>query len=264
MLQHVAPKDDMDEAELPSELHRQMLMMRRLFIDRAIFTFPGLTKVMLETLAKPRTFIILGRLRTIGSVDGVSADVQDACLRRMQTFARLASQVFEAEFPNFTAMASFRVFALSSRSRGNANLSSASENDQETCLRRLAQTLNIAPADLIYQFRVFEPYAGQVFAQRSCSNLEAWAQVVKQLRNKESDALLPALTRYAAWTSSSCECERTFAITSELRRGFSGTGGRGWATPSVRGLILKSLVLIRGVPRITLTLGCRQLGAVIV
>lgn len=255
----------MDEAELPSEFHRQELMLRRLFVEGAIFTFPGLTKVMLETLRKPRTFIVQGRLKTIGSCHGPSGDVRDACLRRMQAFARLAAQVLEAEFPNFSLLSSFRVFALSDRSR-RAILNNSSDTDQETCLRRLAQVFAIMPEDLINQFRHFEPYAEQVYAQRSCSNLDAWAKVVTSLRRRRSDALLSVLTRYAAWISSSCGVERTFAKTSGLRRGLRQEGGR--LTPRLGGqLPVREAWVWKIWPLqcselcpITCRLGCGQLG----
>ena len=239
-------RSDVDEAELPAELERHILIMRRLFCDGAVVEFQSLTKVMLQILSTPRTFIILGRPKTIGSLTGVNPEVVYACLRRMQAFVALASQVIAAEFPHFDIVASFRVFALSDRGRGNSEPSLAAtagqgssagtagpqnlaataklRRDQETCLKRLAQVVGVCSFDLVHQFQSIEPYACQLFKQQSTSNLHAWSTAVhKMKKTRPVGALLEVLIRYAAWVASSSDVERTFAKTSALRKGHSVT-----------------------------------------
>ena len=87
------------------------MIIRKLFVDRECLTIPGFTYIMMETLKRPRTYILHGMTKTVGSTDGVSQGVVAACLRRMTKFSVLVSAVLAAEFRTFHIMPEFRVFS---------------------------------------------------------------------------------------------------------------------------------------------------------
>ena len=95
---------------MPAECFMHDKIIHKLFVERECLTIPGFTYIMMETLKRPRTYILHGKPKTVGSTDGVSQGVVDACLRRMAKFSVLVSAVLAAEFPTFHIMSSFRVF----------------------------------------------------------------------------------------------------------------------------------------------------------
>ena len=77
------------------------------------------------------------------------------------------------------------------------------------------------------EYEVFLPYAEQYYMTHCCPTREAWAAALKRLthtRPQSGRCLRAVLVRYAAWTSSSSSCERTFAKTKQLRGGQSEDG----------------------------------------
>ena len=121
--------DDVDEAEMPAECYMHGKIIHKLFVERECLTVPGFTYIMMETLKRPRTYILHGKAKTVGSTDGVSQGVVDACLRRMTKFSVLVSAVLAAEFPTFHIMSAFRVFSLSQNKRSEAGHGSAATAD---------------------------------------------------------------------------------------------------------------------------------------
>ena len=194
------------EAEMPAECFMHDKIIHKLFVERECLTIPRFTYIMMETLKRPRTYILHGMANTVGSTDGVSQGVVDACLRRMTKFSVLVSAVLAAEFPTFHIMSAFRVFSLSQNKRSAAGHGSAAKadlrEDRCACLQRLAQCIDIDPKTLIMEYEVFLPYAEQYYMSHSCPTREAWAAALKSLTRTRTQAgrcLCAVLVQYAAW-----------------------------------------------------------------
>ena len=98
-----------------------------------------------------------------------------------------------------------------------------------SCLQRIARALSLCAASLMEEFHTFQPRAAKHHrAAASCTTIAAWKAAVMKARSHPStraahpsDTLLLALARLAAWSSSSSQVERGFAVTSGLRGGQS-------------------------------------------
>ena len=138
-----------DEAELPAQFHRHVQIIRRLFTDGEVLRIPGLTKIMLDSLQKPRTYIVRGQPKTLGSLVGPDSAIVDRCMARMKAYTILVAKVVEAEFPHFELLAAFRVFSLSKHKTGVQDI----EADQQKCLQKLAACVGVSEQDLVMQFK---------------------------------------------------------------------------------------------------------------
>ena len=217
----IADKDDVDEAEFPDELERYNAVMHKMFIEGMVMYTPGCTQVMLQTLLTPRTFLLQGVAHTLGSTDGVPADVVRRCLARMAAWSMMAKSIIVAEFPNYELMASLNAFTLSAttRSRKTATVSGS----QHKMLTKLGQSLELPTEDVIAEFHHFEPIARACMKRMSCGTVEAWkrATQVRKTCLMSAEMLKKCLARLAAWSSSSSDVERGFVITSSLKKGKS-------------------------------------------
>ena len=138
---------------MPASCFMSDTITRKLCAYRECLTTPGFTRIMMET--RPRTHILHGKPKTVGSTDGVSQGVVDVCLRRMTKFSVLVSAVLAAEFPTFHIMSAFRVFSLSQNKRSEAGHGSAAtadlREDRRVCLQRVAQCIGIDPTTFILE-----------------------------------------------------------------------------------------------------------------
>ena len=213
------------------EFHMHNDIIKKLFYDRECLRMPGFTRIMIDTIKRPRTYIIRGVAKTVGTAVGPSEALLNATFGRMQKFSTLVTAVLAAEFPAFDLLASFRAFSLSNQKRVEAGAGLAAtadlREDRQTCLKRLAQCLNLNEPLLCSEFEAHAPYALAYFRSNECSNHEAWATALRQLqksRKQNADTLRAVLCRYAAWVSSSADTERTFSRTSGRRMGQSEDG----------------------------------------
>ena len=60
--------DDFDEAELPQELDLYRSTLERLFIDGLCLQVPGMTKLMMGYLEKPRNLLVADVAKTLGGL----------------------------------------------------------------------------------------------------------------------------------------------------------------------------------------------------
>ena len=136
---------------MPAECFMHDKIIHKFFVDRECLRIQGVTSIMMETLKRPRMYILHGRPKTVGSTDGVKWSVVEACLQRMTKFSVLVSAVLAAEFPTFHVMSSFRVFSLSQNKRSEVGHGSAAtadlREDRRFCLRLLAQCIVVDPND---------------------------------------------------------------------------------------------------------------------
>lgn len=159
-------QSNLDEAELPEKQDRLTTIIHSLFVEGQCLHIPGVTSVALKTLRMPRTYIINNTLKTIGSSDGPSEEIVTRCLRRMSVWAKLATSVIEAEFPDWEVVSNFKVFHLPLTSQANVALQrQAVSAERKACLRRLAKTIGVPEDELIAEFYHFEPFA---MKKKSC------------------------------------------------------------------------------------------------
>jgi hypothetical protein len=217
-------KSDLDEAMLPTMMSEFDIKITRLFVQGQCIHVPGMTMVMMNNLMRPRTYLVRGVPKSIGHRDGVSHVIVTRCLKRMATWATLAKSVMCAEFSDWELLASFQIFSLA-RNGGDVKTSAA---DKLVHLKRLATAIGIDADDLATEFFHFEPIAIKMYRSKTTSNFNAWADVVRRTRKRKgtamrhpSDNLVACLARYGAWSSSSCDVERGFAVSSELMGGYS-------------------------------------------
>lgn len=218
-------RSDFDEAGLPALLDECQCILEHLFKKGQCLHVPGMTGVMVQTLRRPRTYLVKGVPKTVGSVDGVSEEVKMRCLRRMAAWTTLAHVVLQSEFPDWDLLSSFQVFSLS---KSRTTSTTAADGSRKVFLDRLAASIGICPIELYEQFNHFEPIAAKNMQRMKCTNFEAWRDAVLARRSTNilrakypSDALLRALARYGTWTASSSDVERGFAQSSRLKGGSS-------------------------------------------
>lgn len=223
-LVRICDDEELDEAELPQDIMAQETVLRSLFLDKACLNFPGFTKVALQTLKRPRTFVLrAGFVKTFGSAAGVSQAVVDQCFSRMRPIIEVSSKVIAAEYPEHDILHSFHVFALSGRS-GRSDLHGQRRSEgQNEGLSRLARVFGICEQRLIEQFHRHEPYAAEHYARSKGTTIASWREAISRLgkgrKGNTADELTIVLIRYGAWVASTCDVERNFSKTSALRGG---------------------------------------------
>ena len=75
--------------------------MKALFLHGACFTEFGFASTMLETLKTPIVFQLGSETKSFGDSSGVSEEIKQRCLARMQAWLKLAEAAVAAEFPSF-------------------------------------------------------------------------------------------------------------------------------------------------------------------
>ena len=228
---HMCDSAEFDEAMLQSKLDVLYATLRRLFVDGMCFEVPGLTWLAVQTLCRPRTYVLNGVPKTVGSATGPSHILKGETLKRMRAWTVVALAVIGAEFPEWELMATFRVFDLQSGCAAAKQSPQPIGRERQGLLTKLANVLQLPAAELIDQFHVFEPMAIRNKKINNCSNFAAWSSAVLPTQSRQTTAkakekytascLIPVLARYGAWVSSSSEVERGFAKTSKIRGGQS-------------------------------------------
>lgn len=123
-----------------------------------------------------------------------SAEAVERCVRRMSVFSDMAKATVQAEFPDFLAINSFSVFALSDDNRAVAE----SPVDETHC-QRLAQLFSVNSGELARQLSRLRPAAQAIKNSSKCSNQEAWQKAVQRSMQVQAggklDALQPVVMR---------------------------------------------------------------------
>ena len=210
--------ENVDPAQLKSELLQYTKQIRSLFVEGRCVTVFGFTSTMLKQLNSPVIFYVGKHLRTLGSNAGVARDVMDRCLGRMQAWVKLAVSAMEAEFPHFEVAQAFEIFNL----RGVSGSADAH-------LKTLAHTYKLDLARLKTQWEDLYPRAQMEYKEQTgllkdsqsfkqgC-NKEAWRIIVERysvprLRKVHpSDLLCVALQHYFCCTPSTSGIEQNFSL----------------------------------------------------
>lgn len=201
--------DDFDEAELPQELDLYRSILERLFIDGLCLQVPGMTKLMMGYLEKPRNLLVADVAKTLGGTD---PQTNKQCLIRMSAYVAVAKSVMEGEFPSFELMSSLRAFSVSDEIKSTQRRQSG---EIQNCLEKLAQAIGVCAATLQYEYDRLYPLAAK-FGKQGLRTFEAWKKAVgsasKSMASYTTEALVPVLARLGAWSCSSSSVERGFGM----------------------------------------------------
>ena len=163
--------DDFDEAELPQELDLYKAILQKLSIDGLCLQIPGMTRLMLGYLAKPRNLLVADVAKTLGGAD---AGTSRQCLRRMAAYVAVAQSVMDGEFPTFELTSSLRAISVSDEAKGKQRRQSG---EIQNCLERLAQVIGVCPTTLQFEYDHFFSLAAK-FGRQGLRTFDAWKKAL--------------------------------------------------------------------------------------
>ena len=175
---------------------------------------------MLTVLQKERLLFIDRKPKRVGGV--AVAPIVTRCLKRFETWVRLAREVLRAEFPQFETVQAFSALRLSLAAEPLAALE-AERLTQTAKLAKIAQMLNLDADELTIQFFDNLPSALWAFERGGVGDsLAAWREAVgardlscRRLGRRRADrtgVLRSALLRAGAWGASTSCVERLFGL----------------------------------------------------
>ncbi len=207
---------------IPWELELFTHRVRTLFVAHEALN-SGYTKWTLDMLHHPLLVFVRGRPKMIGAKGGISQEIITRCFNRMSCWVDMAVNVINAEFPAFTILSSFQVFALGEKTKRKQHGSLLSAEAVELHIERLANFFAVDAKRLQQQYRDYSMIAEHIkrTAVTELCNHEAWRQAFAKRRHSmfrtahPSDALEPVMTAWAGWHPTTSRVERDFH---EIRR----------------------------------------------
>ena len=202
--------EQFDTSQLFSEIQSFTERISCLFL-RAQCVNSGFTKHMMTWLQTSVQLKLRKKLLSLGSNDGVPAEVVARCLLRMQHWVILATETVQAEFPCWESFQSFSLFDLN----GVDDIRSCQMVDERS--RICANVGHVASSDFITQLADHRPGAVRIFKESRCSSREAWRQAVQRSQRKGTrlrhpcDALCAVAMRFVCWSASTSGVESTFS-----------------------------------------------------
>ena len=100
-----------DLSEFPVECESLIAKLHRL-INKGELVSSGFTAYMLNSLEKPRGYLVRGQPKTLGGPGKVTTPLILQCIEQCQAFLVLATNTIKAEFPDSDILTAFRVFAV--------------------------------------------------------------------------------------------------------------------------------------------------------
>lgn len=168
----------------------------------------GFTGFMLESLKKPRGFLVNRVAKTIGGENKVTPEVILKCVERLQAFLTLTLETLKAEFPGHDLLSAFRVFELS-----NVKGDGQSKAREDEFLERLSKVTKGHLQTLKNDFKELQPIAMYERRTGATSNFEAWRKALLRVKNRRSLSSMPALSvvlqHYGSWNGL---CSYWFAL----------------------------------------------------
>ena len=163
---------------------------------------------MLESLKKPRGFLVNRVARTIGGEDKITPEIILKCVERLQAFLTLTLETMKAEFPGHDLLSAFRVFELSDV-KGDGQ----SKAKQDEFLDRLSKVAKVHLQTLKNDFKELQPIAMYERKTGATSNFDAWRKALLRVKNRQSASRMPALSAvlqyYGSWNGL---CSYWFAL----------------------------------------------------
>ena len=215
--------NDLDEGEVVWDCEQYLMILRSLFVDGQCLVAPGYTFYAIEALKKIRVTTAAGK--TLGG--WLDPEIITRALRRMAASVMMATSTIEAEFPGFELKSNFKVFTLGRSSE----LKLDNRNTANESIRKLAMAFNVDPAAAVEEYYTLLPFAirAKTNSGQHMSNFDAWAHAVREISGRRPSTrgkfpvsnIVAILVRYCAWSTSTSEVERGFAVTTAVKGGSS-------------------------------------------
>mmetsp|Transcript_152060 Transcript_152060/g.265051 ORF Transcript_152060/g.265051 Transcript_152060/m.265051 type:complete len:1079 (-) Transcript_152060:116-3352(-) len=201
--------EDMDVSEVSNRLNEFTLRNRKLWIEGECRHVIGFVKSTLDQLTS--SFVVYnsgGRSRTIGGItEARKNELMVKVLGTMRQWLYLATQVIEAEIPEFDIYRAFSVFSLAKRGM-RTNLADPREARDE--IKRLSKAFDVDADVLRAELVMLKPLAQMIFQEKTCSIGEAWEDAYcRTIRSPKYStvALAPVLYRFRSWIRSTTGVE---------------------------------------------------------
>ncbi|CAK9105433.1 unnamed protein product, partial [Durusdinium trenchii] len=201
--------------DLANEIATFITRISHLFaLDEPVCALTGYTHHMITLLSEREILLptLDGKsVRSLGGPGSITAELVVQCLKRMQTWVRLAKMVIQHKFPEWDLVSAFQLFNVT----GGKKL--LSTQTQETHINRISKFFDLDVMQFRTQFYDLAALA-RVHAQNaSCDSFSAWQAIIKQVLSSKKrrdqhpcDAVQVALSRWAAWSPSSSGVEQSF------------------------------------------------------
>ena len=208
-----------DLSEFPVECESLIAKLHRL-INKGELVSSGFTAYMLNSLEKPRGYLVRGQPKTLGGPGKVTTPLILQCIEQCQAFLVLATNTIKAEFPDSDILTAFRVFAVVKK-RGVERDENAHINFRQRALTRIAQVLHLDATSLQQEFEDLEHVALYEQSTSKSNSFDAWKTAVLRVRarpkaTKKTGTLFQALCAYGAWNGlASSGVEQNFSVLQE-------------------------------------------------
>jgi len=216
MFTRLCDTETLDSAELHSQLETCIARATLLFCRGQCLSIPECHAARMQTLLGSNTvsfMVTRGRTsfpKCLGQPDDATVQSCLAVLSRWVGMLRVAA---EAEFPNFSLLAAFSIFNVSTSVH-------ADHEEDPLAVQRLAQVFDVSHAALMRDLKKWRPVAARHRKTMGVGNKEAWGIAMRKVTQSRSwarhdpdlpTALVVVLTRYLAWSASTSRIEQTFS-----------------------------------------------------
>ena len=209
--------EDLDNAELSSFIEQFLDHIYFMFYERGVLTIKGHTTFIIDWLENRTThFVVDGKGMSIGG-SKIKDSLINKVLERMHGWVQLARACCEAEFPSFSVLNAFSVFALP-RAKPKAAFDLFKQPDLIKKLKRLGITFG--KSDLLAKYKEFWNYAFIAYKAASfmISYWEAWRQGIANASGRTHNGadLLSVIVRGQVWSSATSKVEQSFSEIQDL------------------------------------------------
>lgn len=167
----------------------------------------GFTKHVIDLITRNPVSIVFktGEVKNVGGVGSITTHITQRCLGRMRAITRLQLQTLEAEFPTFSVIHKFSVFAFDAENgAAPGDAARAQRRADSEHLLCLAQQMGVEHADLKTAYLDHYLLAYKISRENSdLPNLDVWRTALQRSRHLEGpktpevQALTAVLMRFA-------------------------------------------------------------------
>ena len=216
MFTRLCDTENLDSAELHLQLETSIARATLLFCREQCLSIPECHAARMHALLRSNTvsfMVTRGRTsfpKCLGKPD--AATVQ-GCLGLLSRWVGMLRASAEAEFPNFTLLAAFSVFNVSTAVH-------ADHQEDALATQRLAQVFEVSHDALMRDLKKWRPVAARHRRTMGVGNKEAWGIALRKVIQSRGwgsgdpdlpTALVVVLARYLAWSASTSRIEQTFS-----------------------------------------------------
>lgn len=173
--------ESFDTALGPEVVSNFLARIKYLFHEGGCFR-TGYTKHALSLLSRARTYILDGRVRTIGGAGQPSPQIKALCLDRMKQWVFLTTLTLEAEFPVQDIFSGFAAFSLGPAMEGAVDEGKRLQIAKN--LKILADSFELDFEELQREFWYHLPVARRIAKEKRCGNFDAWRESIQIAQSK--------------------------------------------------------------------------------